>query len=326
MLVKGSTLKGMKVIAKQVGKEINSIDDVLYNRDTGVVDALLISSGGMFKASSQVLKLRDVDSIGSDAIMIDSDNIIREVSADSIKNFKAKDILLGKKIVTEEGSQLGSVTDFFFDSESGQIQKYEVSEGVLNDLKGGRKEIDAAGISRVGDDTILVSPSVKEEVEAQPDDGGATALFNKAKAKTQETYDQVKEKVDEKRTEGEEQPIQQPTGPTIGMEDMTKYRTPQYQPAPMGASMNAREYPPVPPAVPTGFTPKTVPVVSPPITSSGPSMHQTTPAATDASVRADLDEMTQQASDAAERIKHEAQILKDFVTGTAEEIKDRLND
>ncbi|MDQ3098766.1 MAG: PRC-barrel domain-containing protein [bacterium] len=287
MQVKANSLKGRNIIAKQVGKEVSKVEDILYNSTENIVDALLISSGGLFSSTAQVLKLHDVTAFGDDAVMIESISVIREVSGDSIKQFKAKDILVGKKIVTEEGSQLGTITDFFFNSDSGKVEKFEISEGMIQDLKGGRKEIDASGISTIGEDTILVNQSVKQEVKAQPETGGATALFNKAKAKTQETYTQVKEKVDEKKQELDQRETTQQLGPTIGMNDMSRYATP----------MNSAAYPPV-----RGASSDT------------------------SAVRQNIDEMTQQASDAAERIKHEAQIMKDYVTGTAEELKGKLED
>jgi len=61
----------------------------------------------------------------------------------------------GTEIVTQEGEKIGEVRDVFI-SERGRVGGYEVSKGIVSDLRG-RKFLPIENVQAIGKDTIIAS-------------------------------------------------------------------------------------------------------------------------------------------------------------------------
>lgn len=182
MLVKSSEVIGSKVITIQGGKNIENVDDIIYDPEDNQVRALVVNSGGLF-SDAQVIMMEDVKSIGQDAIMVESDQVLKSVDKipPTISEIVKNDIhLTHKDVVTEDGTDLGSISDIIFDSNSGKVEEFEVSQGRLENIRSGKKTISIDKIVTVGEDDIIVSGYTEQEVRKQAQSGGLQGTINQA--------------------------------------------------------------------------------------------------------------------------------------------------
>jgi uncharacterized protein YrrD len=202
MLVKGTDIIGSKIITVNEGKEIEDIDDIIYDPKDNRVKALLVAPGGVF-SDAKVLLIEDAKGIGSDAVLVQS--------ADSLKN--AADIkepvssiaqgntyLTQNKVVTEEGKNLGIITDVYFDNQTGQVEEFEVSQG-LEDIKSGKKKVKIADVITVGEDAVIVKGYTEEKVAQQAKTGGIQGKVSHDVEKIQKEAPKVVQQTREKTEE-----------------------------------------------------------------------------------------------------------------------------
>jgi uncharacterized protein YrrD len=327
MLMTGSDLKGLKVISKQTGKEVDSVKDVLYSLENRKIMGVLLSEG-LMSNNATFINYGDIKSIGEHAIMIDSDQAIKEGAKDRIAQLKGSDMYKGKKIVTESGDKVGSISDVVFNTDTAQIEKFQISEGLLEEMKGGKKEISANGIARIGEDAIIVKDQVEQSVESQPDQGGLTKLYEQAKDKTEE----MKDRYDDKKEEN--------TTGDIRMNDMRSasmsashpdgYVTSQTQPSmsatipnmtpPSNAVQERPSAPPVPPAAVPTQSMHTDSVHAE--TLNDEPIHNATNR--NDSLYYDINDLSEQTKSMANKLRQDVDMLEDYVEGKAEELKDRV--
>jgi uncharacterized protein YrrD len=79
---------------------------------------------------------------------------------------KKSHTITGTEIVTQEGEKIGEVHDIFV-NERGRVGGYEVSRGMVSDLRG-RKFLPMENVQAIGKDTIIVSnPDLLPVAEAE---------------------------------------------------------------------------------------------------------------------------------------------------------------
>ena len=79
---------------------------------------------------------------------------------------KKSHTITGTEIVTQEGEKIGEVRDIFV-NERGRVEGYEVSRGMVSDLRG-RKFLPMENVEAIGKDTIIVSnPDLLPVAEAE---------------------------------------------------------------------------------------------------------------------------------------------------------------
>src|SRR5205807_2720627 len=76
--------------------------------------------------------------------------------------------LVGARMMTTNGCDLGVVADVYFDEETGAIEGYEVSGGVFGDASHGRTFVPAPEAPQVGREVVFVPPGVAESMEERP--------------------------------------------------------------------------------------------------------------------------------------------------------------
>lgn len=78
-LLKGKNVIGLKVVTLNKGKNIHDVDEIVYDPHDHLVKALVVDEGGWFSDAS-VLLFEDVQSIGKDAVVIESDELVKKAS------------------------------------------------------------------------------------------------------------------------------------------------------------------------------------------------------------------------------------------------------
>ncbi len=183
---KGTDVIGLPVYTRSQGEEKESVKDIIFDHKSNQILALVLDDGGWF-SDARVVRWADIQSIGPDAVIIPSDDVI--VRADSTSEVKAVleegNVLKDTQILTTEGRDLGSMTDVYFHEDTGALTGYEVSGGLFSDAASGRSYVPALHALTVGQDAAFVPPATAELMEEQV--GGIKGAVESVGQKVQET-------------------------------------------------------------------------------------------------------------------------------------------
>ncbi len=125
-------LKGIPMIAIQDGEKVGEVDRVLFDLAERRVQALTVRSGGLLGGSLGIVDMADVKSIGSDAVMIPSREVVHEQPADDrYRGLPDLDRLTSLRVVTADGTLLGHVASVQLDERTGAMTAIGVSKGGL---------------------------------------------------------------------------------------------------------------------------------------------------------------------------------------------------
>ncbi|HUV71401.1 MAG TPA: PRC-barrel domain-containing protein [Clostridia bacterium] len=169
MLIKASSLIGLKIISLRKGENLGEVNDVIYDPKNKKVRGLLLDEKGWFP-EAKVIELKDIKNIGKDAVTVESAKVIKKASEipDPVAGVSPTTAKLKKmNLVTESGTNLGKIADFTFDPETGAVDEFEITQGPIADLRYGRRQLAAADIIKVGVDNIIVAKSVEEKFKTQ---------------------------------------------------------------------------------------------------------------------------------------------------------------
>jgi len=156
MLIKASKVIGLPVFTIVDGKKIEVIDDLIYHPTENRIEALLVARGGWF-SNAKIIMFQDIKSIGHDALLIESAEVLKKASdvEQQIEYIaKSNTYLSGTKIITEEGVDLGKVSDIYFNSRTGLAEEFEVSRE--KDKNHEKKRIKISDIITIGKDATIV--------------------------------------------------------------------------------------------------------------------------------------------------------------------------
>lgn len=173
MLIRASSVVGLKVVSLDKGETIDEVKDVIYDANAQKVIAFLINEGG-WSASAQLIPFAQVINIGDDALTIKNKAAVKNAS--EIKGLtagiSASNVNLQKmNVLTKSGSNLGKVSDVIFDEKSGSVYEFEISGGPIYDLRYGRKRLAVSDIENVGANNIIVASPAEERSRKEKGNG-----------------------------------------------------------------------------------------------------------------------------------------------------------
>ncbi|MBW4595968.1 MAG: PRC-barrel domain-containing protein [Brasilonema angustatum HA4187-MV1] len=165
---KGSDVIGKAVVTYDTGKKIERIRDLIFDQKRNQLLGFLVEEKGLFR-DAKVVPLEQVQAIGLDAIVVHSKQSV--VRADHIPVIKEilhhNNVLIGTRILTTTGLDLGGLVDLFFDEHSGLVEGYEVSGGVFADAYSGRSFVPAPETLKIGDDVAFVPHETAQMMQEQ---------------------------------------------------------------------------------------------------------------------------------------------------------------
>ena len=168
LVVMGADVIGLPVITHDTGTKIEKVEDIVFDHISNQVIALTVDTGG-WRKKARVLPWGGIHSIGNDAVVAKNADVI--VSAEDLlgedRILELKNALTGKKLMTEDGHELGKVNGIYFNPNTGVIVGFEVSGGIFSDVMSGRSFVPAAEIVKFGDDRAFVSPATATMFEEQ---------------------------------------------------------------------------------------------------------------------------------------------------------------
>jgi uncharacterized protein YrrD len=169
MLHRYSEVLNLPVISENNGKMIGVVKDVLFDTETREAKAFLLEHKGV-EISKRLIYLKDVLSLGADAVVIDSGACISVIGrSEYSEGFTKKGKILGLRIFSRAGEDLGIVGDIIFDWVTGRVESVEVSDGIFQDVVKGRSLLPLFGKVEFSEENVLVD---REAVEEMVNTGG----------------------------------------------------------------------------------------------------------------------------------------------------------
>ncbi|MBC8014972.1 MAG: PRC-barrel domain-containing protein [Sporomusaceae bacterium] len=149
-------LLGLPVLETETGMQIGEIGEALVNIETAAVCGFVIHGKDCCTAEG-IIAFEDLSSLGHDAIMVHNHYAMRQIDTlpASDNEYYLRDIV-DKQIFTDSGLCLGIVADIVFDSTSGEIKSYQVSDSIIADFLYGRLIMPLPQTQIIGHDKVIV--------------------------------------------------------------------------------------------------------------------------------------------------------------------------
>ena len=151
---KGKDAGGLLVITRDSGKKVGKVEDLVLDRQGSRILGILVDEAGWFK-EARVVPWPSFRVIGLDAVIIDEEASAKKASEfpDMSEVLDEGNVLVGARVATTDGRELGKIEDFYFDPETGVVKGFELSGGK------GRSFLPTPASFQAGKDVALVDPS-----------------------------------------------------------------------------------------------------------------------------------------------------------------------
>lgn len=159
-----SQLKGRPVVAVNTADTLGHVEDGVLTQDGTSFAGLKINLTGLFSGASYV-HWGDIYGIGANAVTLKEGDILKDPArAEDLKNLPSVDGIIGDTVMSEYGTDLGTVGDIDLDGETGTVISLVLKEGVLGALTHRTRSIPIAEVQSIGRDRVTVTEgSVKAE-------------------------------------------------------------------------------------------------------------------------------------------------------------------
>lgn len=157
---------GLSVFDVEEGKELGKVCDFILS-DQWTVLGFELERKALFSKTAKTISWSDIVAYGEDAVMIRNQQAVRETKADDIQFTYSlgKNKLKDLPVITEDGLQLGKISDVYINQEVGNtIIGLEISDGFVTDIIEGRKWLPCTSDMIVGENAIVVPPMSEERL------------------------------------------------------------------------------------------------------------------------------------------------------------------
>lgn len=111
---------GRKVISRATASEVGSVGHLLVDAQQRRVAAVIIGRG----KKAQLVDWAQLSGFGPDAVMVADEDALRPPADDRERAAAEGDLeLVGKRVLTERGNELGQIDDVTFDSDTGVLEE-----------------------------------------------------------------------------------------------------------------------------------------------------------------------------------------------------------
>lgn len=165
-MIKYSEVIGLPAISFDNGKNLGIVKDIIFCPKNKEIKAFLLERRN-YEFHKRLVLYRDTVNLGRDALIVRSDSALKRLNdIESSGEIKDKGEVLGLKVYTKSGEDLGTVKDVLIDYKNGLIEGVEVSDGLLQDIVKGRNIVPLFGKVEFSEDNILVGREALDEIES----------------------------------------------------------------------------------------------------------------------------------------------------------------
>ncbi len=156
--MKWSDLKGTSVVNVGTAEKLGSIEDMLLDGAGKRVLGFRVRSGGGLRTHHEAMLLSDVKSFGDDAVTIDDQSRLnREDTFSDLRDSLTASGIVGSKVMTEDGQQIGSISDLSADMDAARVTDYQMGAGLLDRLRGQDHIIPVDAVRSIGDGLVVIT-------------------------------------------------------------------------------------------------------------------------------------------------------------------------
>lgn len=164
-----SEIIGLPVICIENGKKLGVVEDIIFCPSHKQARALVLERKGC-QIRKKAILVKDIHHLGNDAVVVNDCGCMGSMKNERISGeLRDKGNVLGLRVYTKEGEDIGVVKDVLFDYEKGTIEGVEVSDGLIQDIMSGRNIVPLFGKVEFSEENILID---KEAVEEMLTNGG----------------------------------------------------------------------------------------------------------------------------------------------------------
>lgn len=156
--IKRESIIGLPVIESKTGRKLGVVQDFYAGGPNTHLEGMYVAQKGFGKKSLKI-PFRDV-TIGYSSVTTEGNAIEKVQDNGVIKG------LLKKRIILEDGRELGTVSDIVLDPLTGEIRGLELSESVIDDLITGRHILPYQAEEHSEGDVIIVTMEQADSISS----------------------------------------------------------------------------------------------------------------------------------------------------------------
>lgn len=170
--VRRAEVIGLPVLT-DAGERLGDVEDVLVDRGGRRVIGFLLAGGNRL-LGHRVYPIEEVRAVGDGAVVVARrDTVLHTRQVNRLRRLLARHAdLVGKRLVSRAGQDLGVISDLVFDPETGAVLGFDLSGGFFRDVTEGRGFVPASVRLVVGKDAVIAPPPGEEAGEAEGRGGG----------------------------------------------------------------------------------------------------------------------------------------------------------
>ena len=157
-------LKDRAVVSLGQAEKIGRVEDVILNLAEGQVAGFHVRTGLL--GGGKILSIGDIHEIGADAITVADRDAVEGHAPDqpALESLPTSADLIGAKVVSAQGTLLGTLANIALDPAGRRILCYELSGTLWDQLRNEERTFNPAPGIRFGKDLIVVPDTVAAEL------------------------------------------------------------------------------------------------------------------------------------------------------------------
>lgn len=161
---KYSEVLGLPVICLDNGKKVGTVKNIIFCPKKQKLLAFLLECKS-YEFNKKIILPEDIINIGKGAVIILEESSLKDLrKSQNREEFAEKGEVIGLRVFSKNGEEVGIVKDVLFDYKNGSIEGVEISDGLIQDLVKGRSVLPLIGKVEFGEEIILVDNDAVEEI------------------------------------------------------------------------------------------------------------------------------------------------------------------
>ncbi|MGI6140251.1 MAG: PRC-barrel domain-containing protein [Caldicoprobacterales bacterium] len=172
-IIRRESILGLPVIDGRTGEKLGVVKDLYVKGQSAYLEGLYVTRKGW--GSKSIGIPFDNATVGYDAIIAEGVlpvNRPRQTQSGALEN------LLNKRVVREDGVELGVICDIILNPLTGRIEGLEISESVIGDLISGRRILPYGPYESMDGDILIITMEQAQNITSS-NRGIKNIFFNK---------------------------------------------------------------------------------------------------------------------------------------------------
>lgn len=147
-------ITGVSVVHAASGRELGRVSEWLLDGGVEFVVAFLAEGSGWLP-QKKIFAFRDILGVGNDAVIVAREGVSPHGEPPDVNGHPTSRVL-GKRVLSASGDELGVVEDILFDEGTGKITGWRLSSGLVDDILSGRPVMEQQTKLSIGEDVLII--------------------------------------------------------------------------------------------------------------------------------------------------------------------------